>query len=206
MDSFTFTLAKDAIEVIGEALDTAPLARRRTNPVVAAMQEQIVAQQGAGRAAQAAPQARAAGRRGGCARRVCGRVRHRVMSKRTWKLTKNQKAYIVVRLACYNSPAAIRKSLKEDFGIEITPQALERYNPTRSTGRACPEQWATLFYETRRKLVEGRVGYRRCAQDGAHTLARPDGAPEDDRRKDPGGARPAQAGGRGDEPDSRAEA
>jgi hypothetical protein len=51
MDSFTFTLARDAIEVIGEALDTAPLARRRTNPVVAAMQEQIVAQQGT----QAAP-------------------------------------------------------------------------------------------------------------------------------------------------------
>ena len=53
MDSFTFTLSKDAIEVIGEALDTAPLARRRTNPVVAAMQEQIIAQQGG--PAQAAP-------------------------------------------------------------------------------------------------------------------------------------------------------
>src|ERR1044072_9935205 len=50
MDSFTFTLGKDAIEVIGEALDTAPLARRRTNPVVAAMQEQIVAQQREGTA------------------------------------------------------------------------------------------------------------------------------------------------------------
>lgn len=53
MDNFTFTLSKDAIEVIGEALDFAPLARRRTNPVVAAMQEQIIAQQGA--AAQAVP-------------------------------------------------------------------------------------------------------------------------------------------------------
>lgn len=47
MDSFTFTLSKDAIEVIGEALDTAPVARRRTNPVVATMQEQIIAQQNA---------------------------------------------------------------------------------------------------------------------------------------------------------------
>ena len=53
MDSFTFTLGKDAIEVIGEALDTAPMARRRTNPVVAAMQEQIIAQQGG--SAQTAP-------------------------------------------------------------------------------------------------------------------------------------------------------
>ena len=79
------------------------------------------------------------------------------MSKRTWKLSKNQKAYIVVRLAGYDLPAAIRKSVKEEFGIEITPQAIERYNPTRSTGRACPEQWATLFYETRRKIVEGMV-------------------------------------------------
>ena len=79
------------------------------------------------------------------------------MSKRTWKLTKNQKAYIVVRLACYDSPPAIAKSLKEDFGIEITRQALERYNPMRAAGRACSEQWATLFHETRRKLVEGRA-------------------------------------------------
>lgn len=47
MDSFVFTLSKDAIEVIGEALDIAPLARRRTNPVVVMMQEQILTQQGA---------------------------------------------------------------------------------------------------------------------------------------------------------------
>ncbi len=53
MDSFTFTLSKDAIEVIGEALDTAPLARRRTNPVLATMQEQIIAQQDG--SAQSAP-------------------------------------------------------------------------------------------------------------------------------------------------------
>jgi hypothetical protein len=52
MDSFTFKLDKDAIEVIGEALDTAPLARRRTNPVVNTMQEQIIAQQQAGALAQ----------------------------------------------------------------------------------------------------------------------------------------------------------
>jgi hypothetical protein len=55
MDSFIFKLGKDAIEVIGEALDTAPLARRRTNPVVSTMQEQIIAQQQAGGLAQAAP-------------------------------------------------------------------------------------------------------------------------------------------------------
>ena len=63
MDSFTFTLGKDAIEIIGEALDTAPLARRRTNPVVAMMQEQIIAQQGepAPQGEAAAPQAPAGG-------------------------------------------------------------------------------------------------------------------------------------------------
>ena len=79
------------------------------------------------------------------------------MSKRTWKLTAEHKAYIVVRLACYDSPRAIVKSLKEDFGIEVTRKGLERYNPTLFAGRACAEQWATLFYETRRKLVEGRA-------------------------------------------------
>jgi hypothetical protein len=78
------------------------------------------------------------------------------MSKGAWKLTKDQKVDVVVRLACYDSPSAIVKSLKEDFGIEIARQAIERYNPLlRYGGRRCSEQWATLFYETRRKLVEG---------------------------------------------------
>ena len=79
------------------------------------------------------------------------------MGKRTWKLTEDLKPYIVVRLACYDSMSAIAKSLREDHGIEITRQAIERYNPLRYAGRRCSEQWATLFFETRRKLVEGRA-------------------------------------------------
>src|ERR1044072_3657663 len=79
------------------------------------------------------------------------------MSKRTWKLNNERKAEIVVRLACYDSTSAIAKSLREEHGIEMTRQAIERYNPLRYVGRRCSEQWATLFYETRRKLVEGRA-------------------------------------------------
>ena len=79
------------------------------------------------------------------------------MSKRTWKLNNERKAEIVVRLACYDSTSAIAKSLREEHGIEMTRQAIERYNPLRYVGSRCSEQWATLFYETRRKLVEGRA-------------------------------------------------
>jgi hypothetical protein len=71
------------------------------------------------------------------------------------KLTEAQRADVVMRLACYDLPCAIVKGLKEDFGVEISRQAIERYDPTRNNGRTCPERWAALFYETRRRLVEG---------------------------------------------------
>lgn len=79
------------------------------------------------------------------------------MSKRRRKLTPDQRAEVVVRLACYDFPSAIAKSLKEDFGIEISRQGIEQYDPTRVAGRRCSEEWATLFHETRRKLVEGKA-------------------------------------------------
>ena len=73
------------------------------------------------------------------------------------KLTDAQKADVVMRLAGYELPRAIAKSMKEDFGIGITPQSIEFYDPTRYAGRACPERWATLFRETRAKLIEGKA-------------------------------------------------
>ena len=73
------------------------------------------------------------------------------------RLTCEQKAAVVGRLAAYESPSAIARSLREDFGIEITPQAIARYDPTRYSRKPCPERWAVLFREVRDKIMKGRV-------------------------------------------------
>lgn len=71
------------------------------------------------------------------------------------KLTEAQKVEVVLRLAGYDSPPAIARSLKEELGIDIRAASIAFYDPTTHRGRKCPRRWATLFHETRAKIVAG---------------------------------------------------
>lgn len=71
------------------------------------------------------------------------------------KLTEAQKVEVVLRLAGYDSPPAIARSLKEELGIEIRAASIAFYDPTTHRGRKCPKRWATLFHETRAKIIAG---------------------------------------------------
>jgi hypothetical protein len=85
----------------------------------------------------------------------------------TPKLTRAQKADVVRRLAAYDSPGAIAKSLKQDYGIEITRQAIAFYDPTRYSARRRPKRWADLFRETRAEIIAGKAD-----AGAAHRLVR----------------------------------
>ena len=73
------------------------------------------------------------------------------------KLTGDQKADVVRRLAAYDLPGAIARSMKEDLGIEITRQAIAFYDPTRYSRRRCPKRWAALFWDTRAEIIAGKA-------------------------------------------------
>jgi hypothetical protein len=73
----------------------------------------------------------------------------------TSKLTDAQREYVVERLAAYESATAVARSLQQDFGINISHQAIARYDPTRSN--KCPERWKQLFLATRNRFVEGKA-------------------------------------------------
>ena len=74
-------------------------------------------------------------------------------------LTDQQKAAIVQGLARYDSPAAVREMVKEEFGIEPSPQQLSYYNPENAQGgRELGEKWRTLFIETREAFVSSVAG------------------------------------------------
>src|SRR5689334_14980438 len=77
------------------------------------------------------------------------------MGTRPSKLNEAQKVDVVLRLAGYDSPSAIARSLKEEFGISIAASSIALYDPTTYVGRHCPERWATLFHETRAKIIAG---------------------------------------------------
>jgi hypothetical protein len=76
-------------------------------------------------------------------------------SSRPGKLTREQKIYVVRRLAAYDGPAEIARDVKRQFGIEITRQAIEQYDPTK--GAECAEEWADLFRNARREYMDDKA-------------------------------------------------
>ena len=72
------------------------------------------------------------------------------------KLTNQQKEYVVTRLAGYDSPSAVARGLREDFGVTISKGAIACYDPTRNL--RCPERWRDLFYAARRAILDGKAG------------------------------------------------
>jgi hypothetical protein len=66
------------------------------------------------------------------------------------KLTEEQKVYVVTRLGCYGTPSAIARDLKENFGIEVTPQSIDHYHPGRPTGAGLSQRFKDLFWEARK--------------------------------------------------------
>ena len=65
------------------------------------------------------------------------------------KLNNEQRTYVVRRLAAYDKPAAIAQSLKEEFGVTISPQAIEHYDPRRPAGHDLAPQWRDVFRAAR---------------------------------------------------------
>ena len=71
------------------------------------------------------------------------------------KLTGAEKTEVVRRLAGFAQPNAIAKAMKEDLGIEITPQAIAYYDPTRYSTSPCPKRWSDLFWTMRAEFIAG---------------------------------------------------
>jgi hypothetical protein len=72
------------------------------------------------------------------------------------KLTYAQQVEVVRRLAQHEFPAAIAKAMKEECGIEISPQAIAYYDPTRFALKRTPKRWSVLFWKLRAAFTNGK--------------------------------------------------
>ena len=65
--------------------------------------------------------------------------------------------------------------MKEDLGIEITPQAIAFYDPTRYSTSPCPKRWSDLFWTMRAEFIAsvpiGRLSQPRDVANAALYLA-----------------------------------
>jgi hypothetical protein len=68
------------------------------------------------------------------------------------KLTEDVKLAVVQRLAMYDTPSQVVEFVKDEYGIEITRQAAQYYDPTR--GQKPPQQWCDIFEATRKDFLD----------------------------------------------------
>lgn len=68
-------------------------------------------------------------------------------------LSSTVKIYIIQRLACFDYPSEVAKAVKEEYGIDISRQAVEANDPTKVAGRDMAKKWRDLFNEIRKKFL-----------------------------------------------------
>jgi len=64
------------------------------------------------------------------------------------------RTFIVQSLACFDSLATIRDAIKKEFRLEVTPQSIEAYDPTKRAGRKLAVQWREMFDAARKSFLE----------------------------------------------------
>lgn len=67
------------------------------------------------------------------------------------KLNDEQRAFIVTKLAVYESPGDVLQQLAERFGVDVSHQAVSSYSPENS--RKLAKRWIDLFHTTRRAFL-----------------------------------------------------
>jgi hypothetical protein len=70
------------------------------------------------------------------------------------KLSNEQKVFVVTALACFDTPHEVAKALKAEFNVELKPQSIECYDPTKRAGRNAAKKWRALFDQARKDFLE----------------------------------------------------
>lgn len=94
------------------------------------------------------------------------------------KLTEEQQRFIVVSLACYETPSEVAKAVKERWGIEIDRQLAAHYS-----GPEAAKEWKDLFAVTREHYLNdtasvaiAKQGFRLRELEKLHSRAKGRGA------------------------------
>ncbi|MDY0746571.1 DUF2280 domain-containing protein [Paucibacter sp. R3-3] len=67
-------------------------------------------------------------------------------------LSDDVKRFIVQALACFETPSEVAEAVKQEFGLTVSRQQIETYDPGRCAGRALSAKWRELFEATRTQM------------------------------------------------------
>ena len=70
------------------------------------------------------------------------------------KLKDQHKAFLIQRLAVFDSPKQAAEALKAEYRVEISPQGVEAYDPGKHAGRRLSERWRVHFETIRERFLD----------------------------------------------------
>ena len=70
------------------------------------------------------------------------------------KISAGVKTFIVQSLACFDTPMTVVAAVKKEFGVDVSRQLVETYDPTKKAGYALSQTWRDLFKSTREAFLE----------------------------------------------------
>jgi hypothetical protein len=69
------------------------------------------------------------------------------------RISDEARVFIVQRLACFETPSIVAEAVRDEFGIDITRQSVEGYDPTRIAGKGLAKKWKALFTAAREEFI-----------------------------------------------------
>jgi hypothetical protein len=63
------------------------------------------------------------------------------------------KTFIVQSLACWDTPSVVAKAVKDEFGLEVSRQRVQTYDPTKKAGEALSQRLRVIFDATRAEYI-----------------------------------------------------
>jgi hypothetical protein len=69
-------------------------------------------------------------------------------------ITDEVKAFIIQSLAAFDTPTQVVEAVKAEYGLTITAQNVQNYDPTKYAGRKLAEKWRVEFEKARKAFVE----------------------------------------------------
>lgn len=73
------------------------------------------------------------------------------------KLTEDVQVFIVQQLAMFETPSKVAATVKSEFGVEVSRQQVETYDPKRA-GKKPTAKWVAIHEATRKEFLEKMAG------------------------------------------------
>lgn len=73
-------------------------------------------------------------------------------------MTDEVKAFVIQGLASFDSPSQVAAAVNDEYGIQMTPQAVQSYDPTKYQGRSLAPKWKVMFDNARKAFIEDSSG------------------------------------------------